>query len=211
MARGHFISFEGGEGSGKSTQVRRLAEALRGRGIDVATTREPGGTPAAEQIRALLVAGDGARWQPMAETLLHMAARAEHVGTMIEPALAAGRWVITDRFVDSTRVYQGIGQGVGETRVCELHRLAFGDLMPDLTLILDLDHDEGLARAGRRAGGEERYEAMGAEFHARLRDGFRALARSEPERCRPVDASGDEAAVARRILSIVDERFGGRG
>lgn len=208
MARGQFISFEGGEGTGKSTQVRRLAEALRARGLDVLTTREPGGTPAAETIRALLVDGHGARWQPMAETLLHMAARAEHVATLVRPALEAGRWAISDRFVDSTRVYQGLGQGVGEARVVELHRLALDDLMPDLTLILDLDHDAGLARAGRRAGGEDRYETMGSAFHARLREGFRALARSEPERCRLVDAAGDEAAVAGRIFSVVRERFG---
>lgn len=207
MTRGRFISFEGGEGAGKSTQIRYLADALRARGIDVLTTREPGGTPAAEQIRALLVDGHGKRWQPMAETLLHMAARAEHVESLVRPALVAGRWVITDRYVDSTLVYQGLGQQVGEARVMELHRIALDALMPDLTLILDIDPQEGLARAGERAAGEGRYEAMGADFHARLRAGFLALAAAEPERCRLIDASGEKADVARRILAVTDARF----
>ncbi len=203
MTRGRFITLEGGEGVGKSTQARRLAERLRARGIEVVSTREPGGAPGAEDIRALLVDGAPGRWVPMAETLLHMAARVEHVERVIRPALAAGRWVVCDRFVDSTRVYQGMMQGVGDERVMALHKIALDGLMPDRTLILDLAPDLGLARTQIRGAPESRYERMEKAFHHGLVEAFRRLAAQEPARCRLIDARGDEAAVAARLWQEV--------
>ncbi len=204
MTRGRFITLEGGEGVGKSTQARLLAARLEDAGIDVVRTREPGGTPGAEEIRGLLVSGSPGRWDPMAETLLHMAARAEHVEKVIRPALAAGRWVICDRFVDSTRVYQGMLQGIGDERVMALHEIALGGLMPDLTLILDLTSDLGLARARARAEPDSRYERMADDFHRRLAEGFRRLGAEESARCRLIDADGDEEAVAARLWQAVE-------
>jgi len=201
---GRFISFEGGEGAGKSTQARRLAERLKARGVDVALTREPGGAPSAEAIRELLVHGDTGRWEPMSEALLHIAARVEHLAKTVRPALEAGRWVISDRYIDSTRIYQGIVQGVGIERIDELHALTLDGVMPDRTLILDLPVDEGLARAAARTSeGEDRYERMGRGFHESLRAGYRHLARSEPERCCLIDASVDADAVAARVWEDV--------
>jgi len=199
-----FISFEGGEGAGKSTQARRLAERLERLGHAVTLTREPGGAPSAEAIRELLVHGEIERWEPMSEALLHIAARVEHLAKTVRPALEAGRWVISDRYVDSTRIYQGIVQGVGIERVDELHGLALDGVMPDRTLILDLSVDEGLARAAARAGeGEDRYERMSRSFHEALRAGYRQLARGEPERCRLIDAAADADRVAEQVWDEV--------
>jgi dTMP kinase len=208
--RGRFITFEGGEGAGKSTQARRLAEALGRAGIDALLTREPGGSAGAEQIRALLVQGDAARWDAVTETLLHHAARRDHVEKTIRPALAAGRWVVSDRFADSTTAYQGYGHGVALAQIRALHAWAVGDLAPDLTLVLDLPPDAGLGRAGSRADAEDRYERMGADFHARLRDGFLAIARGEPQRCAVIDAGPDVDAVAAAVRATVEARLGVR-
>jgi dTMP kinase len=206
--RGRFITFEGGEGAGKSTQARHLAEALRAAGIEALLTREPGGSAGAEQIRALLVQGEAARWDAVTETLLHYAARRDHVETTIRPALDAGRWVVSDRFADSTAAYQGYGHGVPLERIRALHSWTVGGLEPDLTFVLDLPHEAGLGRTAGRAGPEDRYERMGQEFHARLRDGFLAIARAEPERCLLIDATQDVAAVTAAIRQGLRQRLG---
>jgi len=210
--RGRFITLEGGEGAGKSTQQRRLAAWLRGHGRDVVETREPGGSPGAEDIRRLLVTGAAGRWDAMTEALLHFAARRDHLRQTIEPALARGSWVVCDRFADSTMAYQGYGHGLGRAPVEALYALAVGALKPDLTLVLDLPVDEGLARAGRRNGsagqGEDRYERMDLAFHQRLRDGFHDIVAREPGRCVLIDAHGDEETVAARIAAAVGGRLG---
>jgi dTMP kinase len=202
--RGRFITFEGGEGTGKSTQCRRLADWLRGEGVSVVTTREPGGTPAAEAIRALLLDGDSDHLDAMSEALLHFAARREHVRTVITPALAEGSWVLCDRFSDSTMAYQGLGMGLGRPVVESLHRLAVGALMPDLTLVLDLAVSKSLPRA-RSQGGDDRYESRDTAFHEALRQAFLDIAAREPERCVVIDASGDEEAVADAIRGCVQD------
>ncbi|MBL8700193.1 MAG: dTMP kinase [Alphaproteobacteria bacterium] len=204
--RGRFITFEGGEGGGKSTQIKRLAEWLEARGIAVTTTREPGGTEGAERIRALLVAGEVAAWQPMSEALLHYAARADHVARVVAPALASGRWVLCDRFADSTVAYQGYGHGLGRARIVRLHALVLGRFKPDLTFIFDLAVDKGLARAASRAGDETRYERMAASFHARVRRGFRAIARAEPRRCVLLDAGQDIETIGRAVQAALVRR-----
>ena len=207
-AAGSFISFEGGEGGGKSTQLGRLAARLQARGIAVVSTREPGGAPGAEEIRRLLVEGSTGRWAPMSEALLHYAARIEHVARTVAPALARGDWVLSDRFADSTMAYQGYGHELGADAIAALHRLALGALQPDLTLILDLPVAVGLARAGARGGAEDRYERMDVAFHERLRRGFLAIAAAHPERCRLIDATGDVDAVAAAVWAAVAGRFG---
>lgn len=209
MARGRFITLEGGEGAGKTTQAARLAAVLETRGIDVLLTREPGGTPGAEAVRGLLVEGAADRWVPLAETLLHMAARAEHVTRRVLPALEAGAWVICDRFVDSTIAYQGVVQGLGIEAVRGLHHAAFGPLLPDLTLVVDVDPEMGLGRARARSGDAgARYERMGRDFHIRLRQAFLDLARAEPARLVVVDGSRDPDAVAADLLAAIDGRLG---
>ncbi len=214
--RGKFITFEGGEGAGKSTHTKRLAAFLEGQGIAVTRTREPGGSDGAEQIRKLLVQGATGRWTPLAEVLLYGAARADHVARLIEPALAAGTWVISDRFTDSTLAYQGYGHGFDTDTVREVNRLATGGLVPDLTVLLDLPVEEGLARAGARHGGaataapEDRYERMDSGFHERLREGFLALAGAEPERFFTVDATRPVDDVAAAIAGAVAARLIGR-
>jgi dTMP kinase len=212
-ALGKFITFEGGEGAGKSTQVVRLAERLRARGFDPVLTREPGGAPAAEDIRALLVRGDPGRWTPMTEALLHYAARLEHLERTVRPALGQGRWVISDRFADSTFAYQGCGHRLGRETIEKLHRLLLGDFAPDLTLILDIPVADGLARVGTRAGNshENRYERMDGGFHERMRQGFRDIAAREPERCVVVDGSRDVDAVAADVWAAVESRLLGKG
>jgi dTMP kinase len=205
--RGRFITLEGGEGAGKSTQATRLAEALRARGHTVVQTREPGGSPGAEEIRALLVEGRPERWTPLSETLLFLAARADHVARTLEPALAAGRWVISDRFSDSTCVYQGIARGLGVAKVRALQDAALGDFVPDLTVILDLEPKLGLARTKSRDANVARFEKFDEDFHARLREGYRALAAREPKRCAIVDASQSEDNVARDIWRAAEERL----
>ncbi len=208
QGRGRFITLEGGEGAGKSTQASRLAGVLRASGAEVVLTREPGGSPGAEEIRALLVDGDVARWDAITETLLHFAARRDHLLNTIAPALDRGAWVISDRFVDSTVAYQGYGHGVPLKLIDELARICIADRRPDLTLILDLPVAVGLARANRRGTAEDRYERMNDEFHARVRDGFREIARREPSRCVVVDASGDVEAVHRAVVEAVTRRLG---
>lgn len=213
-ARGRFVTFEGGEGAGKSTQVRLLSERLTARGLDVITTREPGGTPGAEAIRGLLVTGDTGRWAPMTEALLHFAARSEHLDKVILPGLHEGKWVVSDRFADSTMAYQGDGQGVGREVIEVLYDLVAGSFMPDLTIILDMPVGAGLARAGKRNGGsepgntEDRYERMGHAFHARLRNAFLDIAAREPDRCVVIDATRDIDAVANDIWQALSVRLG---
>jgi dTMP kinase len=207
MSRGRLITLEGGEGSGKSTQASALAAALARNGIDVWVTREPGGTPGGERIRRLLIDGEARDWTPVAEALLHYAARREHVEKAIEPALAGGRWVVCDRFSDSTMAYQGYAQGLGRERVEELHRLAIGELRPDLTVMLDVPIELGLARSASRGSGGTRYERMGRDFHSRIRAAFMDIARREPERCAIVDAAQAVEEVTEAICSEVMRRF----
>lgn len=207
MTNGKFITLEGGEGGGKSTQAKRLASFLESLGKRVLLTREPGGSPGAEDIRQLLVSGEPGRWDAMAEALLHTAARRDHLRRTVLPALETGQWVISDRFVDSTVAYQGYGHGLGAGRVQDMHKLANDGLMPDLTLILDLPVEEGLKRANHRGGGEDRYERMRIDFHERLRQGFLEIASKDPERCRIVDASKNMDDVAAQIQQIVAGKF----
>lgn len=207
MTRGRLITFEGGEGGGKSTQIERLAAALSAAGITVVVSREPGGTVGAEAIRSLLVNGPPDRWLPLSETLLLLAARLDHVERKIRPALAAGHWVLCDRFVDSTRVYQGMAGTVGVALVNRLQAFTIGDLAPDLTLILDVPVEIGLARRGRSAP-ESRFEDKGVAFHQRVRDGFLQLAAEEPARCRVIDGTQSIDAVAAALRKAVAARFG---
>ncbi len=202
MARGRFISFEGIDGSGKSTQVRALAATLRAQGADVVETREPGGAPGAELIRGLLVEGDPGRWSPETEILLFTAARRDHLERTIGPALHRGAIVVCDRFADSTRVYQGVARAALRGMVDALHALAIG-LEPDLTLILDLPPDEAARREQARGSREDRFERFGTDFQQRLRAGFLALAAEFPARCRIVPAGGDPDAVAARVAALV--------
>ncbi len=208
---GCFITVEGGEGAGKSTQVRRLATWLNGQGIETATTREPGGTPGAEAIRALLVTGEPDRWDATTEALLMTAARRDHAEKVIRPALARGVWVLCDRFADSTLAYQGYAGGLPPDALTALTRFAVDGLTPDLTVVLDLPAAEGLSRAGARAGArsaaESRFEARTLRFHAAVRDGFLDIARREPARCVVVDATAPIDSVARRIAAAVGERL----
>jgi dTMP kinase len=207
IARGRFITIEGGEGAGKSTQTLRLVFALEQTGLKVMRTREPGGAPGAEDIRKLLVAGEPGRWLPTTEALLHFAARIEHVERLIKPALAAGTWVVSDRFFDSTMAYQGYGHRLGADFVSRLRRLTLGTFRPDLTIILDLPAERGLARTRTRGGTEDRYERMDLAFHRRLRNGFLAIARSEPRRCVVVSARAPEEQVWKRLREVVRTRM----
>ncbi|MGD9508888.1 MAG: dTMP kinase [Geminicoccaceae bacterium] len=207
MVRGRFITLEGGEGAGKSTQTRLLAERLSGRGIDSLLTREPGGTEGAEAIRGLIVDGSAERWRPLAELYLFLAAREDHLHRAILPALAAGRWVLCDRFADSSRVYQGIAGELGLDLVDRLQEPLLGINRPDLTLVLDLPVATGLARCAAR-GGAGRFEAKGATYHERVREGFCFLAGREPERFAMVDASGAEEEVAAAVWRMVCQRLG---
>ena len=210
MTLGKLITFEGGEGAGKSTQVARLAAHLRATGIEPVLTREPGGNPGAEEIRGLLVQGSPGRWTPTTEALLHYAARSEHLAKTVRPALSLGRWVISDRFADSTLAYQGYGHGLGRAAI-EPHRLVVGDLAPDLTLIFDIPVPEGLKRAAARAGKDNRYERMDASFHERLRQGFLEIARLEPGRCVVIDAAKEVDEVAAQVWATVKTRLLAKG
>ena len=203
MARGLFITLEGGEGSGKSTQAKRLLATVESLGHEVTVTREPGGSPGAESIRSLLVTGDADRWDGMTEALLLFAARKDHVERTINPALKAGHVVICDRFTDSTMAYQGYGHDLGRETVEKLNDLALGGFEPDLTLILDIPVEEGLKRAVSRGGTEQRYEDMDVAFHHRLRDGFLDIAKRAPYRCRIIDAKGSEDEVESRLQEVV--------
>jgi len=200
-----FITFEGGEGSGKSTQIRRLAERLAAAGRDVVLTREPGGTPEAEAIRTLLVSGDVARWTAKAEALLNTAAREQHLEQVIRPALAQGKTVLCDRFMDSTRAYQGYAGGCDMNFIDALEQAVVGSTRPDLTLIFDLDPAVGLARARSRGDhrSEDRYERKGMAFHQSLRAGFLEIQRNDPQRCKLIDASRDIESVAADVWAAV--------
>jgi dTMP kinase len=204
---GLFISLEGIDGSGKSTQARRLADMLRAGGRDPVLTREPGGAPGAEEIRRLLVEGDPDRWSPETEILLFTAARRDHLERTIRPALAMGRDVITDRFADSTRVYQGAARGDLRGLVDDIHARVIG-IEPDLTLILDMDPEIALRRGLARRSGEDRFEDFGLAFQKKLHDGFRALAAQAPGRCVLIDANRTADAIAADITAIVDQRLG---
>ena len=208
MTNGKFITLEGGEGAGKSTQTKLLAQALEGSGICVLLTREPGGTLAAEEIRNFLVKGPIDRWTPTSEALLLFAARLEHMENAIRAALNSDRWVVCDRFADSTMAYQGYGHGLGEDWIANLHRLTLGDFSPDLTIILDIPPEAGLARAGQRSDSEDRYERMDPAFHQRLRDGFLEIARRDPKRCAVVDATQDVNKVHDWIRTLIHRRLG---
>ena len=187
-----FITFEGGEGAGKTTQIQLLKTHLETQGKDVVLTREPGGTPEAEKIRDLLVQRDGGNWTPLAEAMLFFTARHMHVETKIKPALDSGKIVICDRFTDSTMAYQGYGHQHDLTELVSVKKLAIGDFMPDMTFILDIPVNDGLQRAGQRMEGdgstEDRFERIGTEFHERLRQGFLTIAKNEPKRCHVINA-----------------------
>jgi dTMP kinase len=209
MTRGRFIAFEGGEGAGKSTQIARLADALRARGRTVVVTREPGGTPGAEEIRALFVQGGPARWTVETDVLLVCAARADHVARLIRPALEAGSTVLCDRYVHSTLAYQGHGKGVGVDMLLALHSFATGDLWPDQVLWLDLPVELGLSRSTKRAAAqkadlpqEQRFEALGLAYHEKVRAGFASLAEADPRIMR-IDATQDIEGVAAAIAAAV--------
>ena len=208
LSRGRFITFEGGEGAGKSTQIARLKAWLESRGRQVVATREPGGSPGAEMVRKLLVEGPVERWDGTTEALLHFAARRDHLRVTVEPALMRGAWVVSDRFADSTRAYQGYGHGLDLVMLERLYEIAVGDLKPDLTLVLDIPVDAGLARAASRRGVETRYEALPREFHERVRVGFREIAAREPGRCAVIDATHDVDAVAAAVAAAVGQRLG---
>ena len=207
--RGHFISFEGGEGSGKSTHAATLAERLTTLGLEVVLTREPGGSTGAEIIRHILLSALTKPLGAETEAILFAAARDDHVRSVIVPALQAGKWVICDRFIDSTRVYQGALGKVDERVIRSLERVTVGRVMPDLTFILDVPVTVGLARATKRRGkgGVDRFEGEAKEFHEELRKAYRALAKAEPKRCILIDGSGTREEVSARIWSIVNSRL----
>ena len=197
-----FITFEGGEGVGKSTQISLFKQALEAQNVKVYQTREPGGCPQAEILRSLLVEGDDSRWDGLSEALLYSAARHEHMRTTVRPALEKGQWVISDRFVDSTTVYQGEGRGIERGELLNLHNLAIGKTWPNLTFILDIDVEEGLKRTQTRTGSahENRFENLDVSFHKRVRNGFLKIARENPQRCHIINASGTESEVHKRIM-----------
>lgn len=211
MNRGLFITLEGGEGSGKSTQIRILAENLRKRGQNVVTTREPGGTPEVEKIRELLVMRDGGVWTPVAEILLLFAARQMHVENLIKPALAAGKIVISDRFTDSTRAYQGYGHRESLETLEKINMLAIEGFSPDLTFILDIPVELGLERAGKRlkkdGSNEDRFEKLDISFHERLRRGYLEIARQNPVRCVVVDAGQPVEKIAGILFQATLEKL----
>ncbi|NND18333.1 MAG: dTMP kinase [Silicimonas sp.] len=203
MSAGRFITFEGIDGSGKSTQALRLAERLEARGLEVVLTREPGGSPGAEEIRRLLVEGDPDRWSAETEILLFTAARRDHLERTILPALARGAIVVSDRFADSTRIYQGATRGDLRALVDRLHAEVIGR-EPDLTFIIDMPPEQALKRGLDRQSGEDRFEDMGVEFQVKLREGFLNLAGEAPERCRLIDGSRSVDTVAAEVAALVD-------
>lgn len=206
---GCFITFEGGEGTGKSTQVRLFAERLEQAGVQVKTTREPGGTPLAERLRNVILSGEAKVAGPAMEAVLFAAARADHINRLIKPAVSAGRWVVSDRFSDSTRVYQAIS-GVAPELLQEIEREALDGFMPNLTVILDIDTSVAAGRAAARRKGDtpDRFESEGIEFHEKVRQGFLDVAEGEPARCVVVDADGSIDEVADRVFAAVDARLG---
>jgi dTMP kinase len=203
---GRFITLEGGEGAGKSTQLKRLAAAIRARGHNVIETREPGGSPGAEAIRSLLLEGDGDRWTSETEALLFAVARADHVAKLIRPALGQGTWVLCDRFLDSSLAYQGVASGVGVDAVRKLHEIGSGGLLPDRTLLLQWHGEEAAERARQRdTEGADRIGGRGAEFHRGVAASFAALAEAEPGRFRVVDADAEPEEVTRRLLVAIED------
>lgn len=204
MSDGIFLSIEGGEGVGKSTQISALKRVLEVKSIDVVLTREPGGTEGAEAIRSLLLGGNDDRWGAGPEALLFAAARGDHVEKRIKPALANGKWVISDRFIDSSRAYQGASLGLGDTDIMELHRIGSGGFLPHRTLILDLSDEEAARRASARDQGvSDRIGGRDAAFHAAVRKAFHNIAASEPDRVRLVDAAGEPATVTARLIAAI--------
>jgi len=207
MPSGKFITFEGGDGAGKSTQIKRLAAAIEKTGLTVTVTREPGGSRGAETIRAMLLDPD-AEWDPPTEALLHFAARADHYTTKIAPALKEGAWVLCDRFADSTRAYQGYGLGLDMGAIEALYEIALDDFVPDLTIILDIPVETGVERMIERGADPDRYEKMDTAFHERLRQGFLEIAKQDPDRCAVIDADNDIDTVTARIFDCVETRMG---
>jgi dTMP kinase len=207
--RGRFITFEGGEGSGKSTQIKTLAARLDAAELRAIVTREPGGSPGAEIIRHLVLSGMGKLLGAEAETLLFAAARDDHVHTVIEPALSQGTWVLCDRFSDSTRVYQGRLGKVAPAVLNAMERVTIGDLKPDVTVILDVPVEIGMARAAARrgTGAPDRFEAEDVKFHQQLRDGYRQIAADEPQRCVLIDATADPGTVAANVWAAIRDRL----
>jgi dTMP kinase len=204
VSPGRFITLEGGEGAGKSTQARLLADALTERGVAVLRTREPGGAPGAEVLRELMLGGS-VEWSAPAETLLHFAARAEHIETTIRPALASGTWVVCDRFYDSTMAYQGYGQGADRAMIAALTRML--GVVPDVTLVLDVSDAVAVERQLKRGADADRYERLDALFHARVRQGFRDIAAAAPERCVLLPGDGSEADVHAAIITVLQARL----
>jgi dTMP kinase len=217
--KGIFITLEGGDGTGKSTQIKLLHQALAAAGVDTLTTREPGGTPQAERIRTLLLQRDSGSFDPMTEALLLFAARREHLVSKIWPALEKGQWVISDRFADSSRAFQGYGMGLDLQVIENLYQMVAGKFQPDLTFIFDIDPEAGINRSLSRSqvtpnkaeSTEDRYERMGLEFHRRLRKGFLEIAKAFPARCVIIDAAQDIKVVHRQLLKVVSTRFGVSG
>lgn len=204
MTKGKFIALEGGEGAGKSTQARLLAEALRARGLDVVVTREPGGTAGAEAIRALLLGTEGEGWHPRAEALLFAAARSDHVERLILPATQRGAWVICDRFVDSSRAYQGGGGGLSDAEVLDLHRIGSGGLLPDLTLLVEVSPETAARRLDLRdAGNADRIGGRGADYHAKVSAAFARFAEAEPARFARIDGDGSADAVHAAVMAAL--------
>lgn len=203
---GRFITLEGGEGAGKSTQLKALAAALGARGLDVVITREPGGSAGAEAIRELLLSGEADRWNARAEALLFAAARADHVQKTILPALAEGKWVLCDRFVDSSRAYQSGASGLADADIMALHRIGSGGLLPDRTLVLQLAASEAEARAAARDGGvADRFGAREKAFHRKVVEAFKQYAAAEPDRFRLIDASGGASTVTARLMGALED------
>ena len=199
-----FITLEGGDGCGKSTQARLLKAALEAQGHAVLLTREPGGSPAAEDVRTLLVTGEAERWDKVSELLLFLAARRNHVETIIKPALAKGIWVVCDRFIDSTYAYQGYGHGVDLALIDQLHQIAIGDFVPDITLLFDMPIDDAIARTQSRleGAGEDRFEQLGRRFHEAVRDGFLQRAQADPKRITVCDATQSPEVVHGGVMGV---------
>lgn len=207
ILRGRFIAFEGGEGAGKSTQVKAVVARLRDRGLEVVQTREPGGSPGAEALRNLLVTGDAGRWSPLSELLMMYAARSDHLEKVIRPALERGAWVVCDRFADSSRAYQGAGGGVAPSFIEAVDQAVVADTQPDLVIVMDMPVEAGLRRAASRGDTENRFESKGAAFHERLRQGFLDRAAAVPERYRVIDADRTIEAIAADIWATLSTAF----
>lgn len=216
MTKGVFITLEGGEGTGKSTQVKMLGAALAAAGLNAVMTREPGGTDQAERIRNLLIQRDAGNFDPLTEAMLMMSARREHLVNKIWPSMEQGKWVVSDRFVDSTRAFQGYGMGLDQALIDRIYAMIAGDFQPDLTFMFDIDAEKGLSRslkqlavtADKNESTEDRYERMGVPFHNRLRQGFLEIAKRFPDRCVIIDAAQDIATIHGQILKTIETRFG---